>query len=161
MLFQLLKKKLKNRPEVSLRLVPGLKIFVIALVWSGVAVLIPVLQNEFKIDKAVLFLLVQYFLVVVVLMIPFEIRDLKYDLKSLRTLPQILGINKTKVLGGVIVVVVFFVEILKEDRQLLSLAAFLIVLMGFVVFSRESQPKYYSSFWVEALPVLWLLLIMI
>jgi len=30
--------------------------------------------------------------------------------------------------------------------------------MGFILKSKKEQPKYFSSFWVEGIPILWLFL---
>ena len=37
---------------------------------------------------------------VFVLTLPFEIRDLQYDDSTLETLPQRVGVKKTKIIGG-------------------------------------------------------------
>ena len=36
----------------------------------------------------------------------------------------------------------------------------MLISMLFIVFSKENQGEYYSSFWVEGLPILWLVLML-
>ena len=63
----------------SLRTVKGLKIFVVALVWAGVTVLIPLIEASMHYQQLLGLLFIERFLIVVVLVLPFEIRDLPYD----------------------------------------------------------------------------------
>lgn len=159
--FPSLKKIYYKTPELTLRLVPGLKIFVIAFVWAGVTVFLPATQHKISIGVAEILLAIQHFFIVVALMVPFEIRDLKYDDIALKTLPQLFGVKKTKRLGVFVCVIVFTLEFLKAETEVISLFLFLLILIGFILASRENQSKYYSSFWVEALPIFWLLLLVV
>ena len=105
---------------------------------------------------------VQRFLFVIALMIPFEIRDLEYDQTALHTLPQIIGIKKARFFGISLLVLFFLLEYGKDDFNISSLIVLLlvaIVLGVLITLSRKRQPKYYASFIVEAVPVLWLLLL--
>lgn len=150
--------------QQNLRSISGLKIYVIALVWSGVTVFLPLLNNDFDIDDNVVVTAVQRGLLVIVLMLPFEIRDMKYDSLKLATIPQQIGIKKTKVIGVMLLMVFFFLEYFKDEIKSYDLLALLIITaitLLFVVFSRESQGKYYSAFWVEGIPIVWLILLIL
>ncbi len=150
--------------QQNLRSISGLKIYVIALVWSGVTVFLPLLNNDFDIDANVVVTAVQRGLLVIVLMLPFEIRDMKYDSLKLATIPQQIGIKKTKVMGVVLLMVFFFLEYFKDEIRSYNLLALLIITaitLLFVVFSRENQGKYYSAFWVEGIPIVWLILLIL
>src|SRR5690606_8884320 len=63
----------------NLRNIGGLKVYVIALVWAGVTVLLPVMDISGVFTSDVLIIAIQRFLLVMLLMLPFEIRDLQYD----------------------------------------------------------------------------------
>ena len=80
----------------NLRGISGLKVYIIALVWSGVTVLLPLLNNNVNLNYEVAITFVQRFLFVFVLMLPFEIRDMKYDSLKLSTIPQQIGIIERK-----------------------------------------------------------------
>ena len=76
-----------------LRDVPGLKIFLIAFVWSYVTEGLPALIN----DEPVYYLaLLERFLFVFAITIPFDIRDVNYDASHLATIPQYFGVNSAK-----------------------------------------------------------------
>lgn len=143
----------------NLRSVNGLKVFVIATVWAGVTVLMPLVNSQGVELQDVIISFFQRLLIVVALMLPFEIRDLKFDEASLGTIPQRLGVEKTRILGVGLLITVCLVELLKSDLllvNLLSLFIFSAITGIFIKASRVFQKKYFASFWVEALPIIWL-----
>ncbi|MEL0454850.1 hypothetical protein WJN01_01320 [Flavobacteriaceae bacterium SZ-1-7] len=143
----------------SLRTVSGLKIYLIAITWSGVTVLLPLIENDCPINMDALITSIQRFALVIVFMLPFEIRDLRYDSLALATVPQKIGVKRTKQLGILLLVFVILSEFFKDEtsvRFIIPLVAICMVTALFVLFSKMEQGKYYSSFWVEALPILWL-----
>lgn len=148
----------------NLREISGLKIYVIALVWSAVTVLIPIIDNDLTISTDALITALQRFVLVLVLMIPFEIRDLGYDSLKLATIPQRIGLNKTKIIGIVLLMVFFLTEFMKDETTRINAilnGIMMVVTLIFIVFSKENQGKYYSAFWVEGLPVFWLILLLL
>ena len=150
--------------QQNLRSVGGLKIYLIAVVWSGVTVLLPVINNEFHINTDVILTGIQRCVFIIVLMLPFEIRDLQYDSLKLSTMPQKIGVKPTKIIGALLLVVFFFLEFFKNDMYsngLLPLIFITLVTLLFLMFSRIKQNRYYSSFWVEGLPILWLLVLLL
>ncbi len=152
-----------NKPY-TLRNISGLKVFIIALVWTGVTVFLPAINAFNEINSVVLLTGIQRFIYVLVLMIPFEIRDLKYDNLELSTIPQKLGIKRTKILGFFLLLAVFLLELLKGRTSNYTNTIILLVLLAitflFVLYSKIKQGRYYSSFFVEALPIIWLLLVL-
>lgn len=145
----------------NLRVMAGLKIFVVSLVWGGVTVIIPMMAAKADLNLDVWITFLQRALLVVVLMIPFELRDMQVDALSLKTLPQQIGVRPVKILGGVLLILIFGMEFLKVTGQmayLVSLFVFTLALGGLLVLSKTKQKPYFASFWVESLPVCWLLL---
>lgn len=146
----------------NLRSIGGLKIYVIAFVWSGATVLLPFIEQKHALDRVFFISALQRFIFIIVLMLPFEIRDLRYDSLKLATIPQKIGVKQTKIMGYVLLVVILFLEIFKEQtsiKQTGILIIILIITFLFLLFSKIEQRKYYSAFWVESLPVFWLLLV--
>lgn len=148
----------------NLRSFSGIKIFIIAIVWAGVTVILPVTGAEnFNFENSVLEFL-QRFLLVLVLILPFEIRDLKYDLQYLRTIPQRVGVTPTKILGLVTLVFLLVLEFFKNSAMWESKIAIglLAIITGVLLWrSKENQSRYYASFWVEGVPVFWLLVLLL
>ena len=148
----------------NLRTISGLKIYLIALVWSGVTVFIPLINNDYYINTDVVITAAQLYVFVLVLMLPFEIRDLRYDSLKLSTVPQKIGVKQTKMLGVLLLSVFFILDFFKNET---SSATKIFILIGIltltallVLFAKKEQGKYYSAFWVEGLPILWLILVL-
>ncbi|HUH47560.1 MAG TPA: hypothetical protein VLZ54_10440 [Arenibacter sp.] len=142
----------------NLRSLGGLKIFVVALVWAGTTVVLPVVSSYKFVDFNVWIETVQRFILVLLLMVPFEIRDLEYDDPELRTLPQRYGISNTKMMGGFGTILFFFLTFLKTEVTYLDLIAkgsMFLVMGGVIYVTQKKQSRYFASFWVEVVPVFW------
>ena len=148
----------------NLRQIGGLKVYLIVLIWMFTTVFLPVVNHGFQIDSDVTIIAAQRFCFVLVLMLPFEIRDLNYDSLKLATIPQRIGIKKTKIIGVLFlmlfVMLDYFKEYLNEDLIISNIIIVSITLL-FLLFSNKKQSKYYSAFWVESLPIVWLLILLL
>ena len=149
--------------QKNLRQITGLKLFLVALVWAGVTVLLPVLDAGKDLSTEVWVLFLQRFLFIIALTIPFEIRDLKNDDLALGTVPQRMGIRGAKFLG---LSLLFFVLQLNKFISTwgcneLGVSAISVILAGLILFSNKKQHAYFASFWVEAVPVFWVILVLI
>ena len=148
----------------NLRNIGGLKVYLIALVWAGVTVFLPVLNNKYALNANFIITGTQRFVFVFVLMLPFEIRDLMYDSLKLATIPQKIGVKQTKIIGIVLLLLFVFLEFFKDEvnhNNIIFTAIIGLVTSLFIVCSKKKQGIYYSSFWVEGLPIFWLLLLLI
>ncbi|MCH4823936.1 hypothetical protein ML462_12225 [Gramella lutea] len=145
--------------EKNLRSLPGLKIFIIALVWAGTTVILPILNAGKLLDQNIIIDFLQRLILVIVLTLPFEIRDLDYDNENLGTIPQKLGVHKTKVFGSILIFLIFSVELFQSNfssNEFLALTGLLILTSICLWFSKREQAKYFASFWVEGLPLIYL-----
>ncbi len=149
----------------NFRTLPGFKISIVALCWSGVTVVLPLVNSDVPIvESKVVLIGVQRFLLVLILMIPFEISDLSYDAEGLGTLPQRLGISRTKQLT--FIWILLFVGLDYLIRQEMSTEFFSTLGLGFVLAfaiwkSGTKKSKYFTSFWVESIPIVWFLLLLL
>ncbi|QDO93762.1 hypothetical protein FNB79_07150 [Formosa sediminum] len=145
----------------NLRSISGLKVYLIGVVWAGVTVLLPLINKHYKLDNEVFLTAIQRFIFIIALMLPFELRDLKYDSLKLGTIPQKIGVNRTKTLGIVLALVFFFLEFLKQHiigHYILIQFIVTTLLILYTLGSRVEQSDVYTAFWVEGLPIVWLLL---
>lgn len=150
--------------KLNLRNIGGLKIYVIALVWTGVTVFLPLINNAIYISEDIIITAIQRFVIVIVLTLPFEIRDLQFDSLKLSTVPQKIGEKKTKIIGIILLILFFFIEIFKskiEFNNVVPLSIVVIMTLFLLMNAKKNQGKYYSSFWVEGVPILWLLMVML
>ena len=150
--------------QKNLRSISYVKVGVVALVWSGVTVVIPFVAsgNDLPISSAVCYA-VQRMLLICVLMVPFDIRDMKFDVISFQTIPTKIGVEQTKKMAYVLLLFALVLEFVIAPGEVfrnLYLVMFFMVLF-FVMRAKNEQSRYYSSFWVEAIPIIWWLLLAI
>ena len=148
----------------NLRQIGGLKVYVIALVWTFTSVFLPVINTDVTLNADVVILAIQRFYFVLVLMFPFEIRDLIYDSLKLATIPQKIGVKKTKVIGVLLLILFVLLDYFKDivnEKILLSTTIIALITLALLLFSNKNQSKYYSAFWVESLPIMWLVVLLL
>lgn len=87
---------------LRLRDMPFIKIFIIAFVWAIVTSLFPMQVSDVPINWLVV---IERFLFVFAITIPFDIRDLRFDAENLNTIPQVFGIKKARYVGLVAIVI--------------------------------------------------------
>ncbi len=134
----------------SLRDIPHLKIHLIAIIWV-VAIGGFELLNEknFTIEKWG-FVLAHYFYIVAVT-IPFDIRDLKYDNPSQRTIPQVFGIKKAKIIS-VLFLIIYFLIAINQQENLLKNSLFILVLLYTIILiitSSKNRNEFHYSGQIE------------
>ncbi|MFT5103308.1 MAG: hypothetical protein ACI86C_000961 [Candidatus Latescibacterota bacterium] len=142
----------------NLRTLSGLKIFLVSLVWAGVTVLVPMISASEVLDMDVCISFVQRIFLVIVLTLPFEIRDLQYDASKLKTLPQLFGLKNVKVFGIILLVITQCLEGFKHALRLDYFSCLLIICMVMgvaLVVSSRKQSRYFASFFVESVPIVW------
>jgi len=143
--------------QKNLRSIGYLKIIVVALVWTGVTVFVTVLDVKEEFTNQLYLTAIQRFFLVIALILPFDIRDEKYDAISLQTIPRKIGIEKTKILGYILLGTCLVLEFIITSNNSFRISFLTLSLLAFILLMKagENQSKYYSSFFVEALPIIW------
>jgi hypothetical protein len=141
----------------NLRSIGGVKIYIIAFVWAMTTVALPILESQLSLNFEHWILIVQRTFIIIVLMLPFEIRDLDLDQIYLSTIPQKIGVRNTKIIGYALLGDALLLEFVKHqfDQNRFLIVVFLVVIL--ILFLVKSTPKgsrYYTAFWVEAIPIL-------
>lgn len=75
----------------GLRHIPGIKIFLVAGVWTLITAWLPIQLAVQLDDTTKTYLLADRFCFILLLCIPFDIRDLKFDEATMKTIPQVIG----------------------------------------------------------------------
>ncbi|SKB38319.1 UbiA prenyltransferase family protein [Maribacter arcticus] len=148
----------------NFRSLSGLKILIVATVWAGTTVILPAISQLEVITWNVKVEAFQRFMLVLVMLVPFEIRDLKYDSVALKTLPQRVGVKGAKIIGYGWSIIFYAATFLKTNLDFISVGVntiLLLILLGIILKTELNQKKYFSSFWVEAIPLFWWLLIIV
>ena len=142
----------------------GVKIYIVALCWVGVTLALPILNANISITSDFYLKCIQRFILIFVLVLIFEIIDLAKDDPHLKTVPQQIGVKHTKILGLLLLVPFYFLEFFKSNfdkNQLIINLILVIIISLFMLFANEKRSKYYTSFWVESVPIVWWLLLLI
>jgi hypothetical protein len=155
----------KGNP-IGLRRLPLLKGFLIAYVWTVLVVVLPnrLASHELPGPSPWWFASI-WFCYFLALTVAFDVRDLPYDLPSLRTLPQVFGPRMAKLLAVLLLVPlgVFLCAALlvgriaaggDYDASLLLPLAGLVATAGVVAFARPSRPWWYYPVLVDGSMVL-------
>lgn len=141
----------------------GIKIYIVSLCWVGVTVLLPIINAKIPFTIDVLLMSIQRFILIFVLVLIFEIVDVNTDDPHLQTVPQQIGVEKTKILGYVLLIVLLALEFFYDANQDYVPLAFKTIVSGsiasFLYFANENRSRYYASFWVESIPIFWWLIL--
>ncbi|WP_069131344.1 hypothetical protein [Rhodohalobacter halophilus] len=142
----------------NLRRITGFKIVAISIVWSGFSVLLPAIEANVRLDTVLLSEFIQRCLFVILLTLPFDLRDLRADYGEVKTIPSLIGIHQTKRLSIVISAVIIIMALCmpsKEFPMLMAQLFVLILLVAAILRLPIYQANYFASFWIESIPILW------
>ena len=137
----------------------GLKIFIVAMCWTLLTAVYPLIDLVAWDSFHYLFFS-ERFILVFIATLPFEIKDASKDQKELGTIPQLIGEQKTKGLGVALLLFLLALDLAFPKGESTHLMAF--ILMGLAYFVALLTVKKESSenitlFWVELIPALgWL-----
>lgn len=152
-----------DQKKIGLRNIPGIKLFLIAFVWSVSCVLLPIveLENNYGITVSLwemLLLVAKRFLFICAITIPFDIRDLFQDkLYELKTIPVMLGEKKAWIfcqalLALYLILLLLFTKSFNLDVLGLALT---IGLTGWLIFkSNIKKNEYYYFFFLDGTMIL-------
>ena len=139
----------------TLRDISFLKIFLIAYVWASTSIL-PIIEFGFTISTFYIF--INNLLFIFAITLPFDIRDFERDQsKSLKTIPQSIGINWTKILSALLLLLsLTFTSAIEMFPEIA--VAFVSVLL--ILFSSKKNSEYYFLGLIDGLIILkWLILL--
>lgn len=157
-----------NNRKIGLRNIPGIKLFLIALVWAVSAVLFPIIEAEhlhnIRIPVTETFLLTaKRFLFIAAITVPFDIRDLFQDkLYELKTIPVMLGEKKAYyfcvgLLGLYLLLLLFFSKGINND--VIALTACIVLTAWLIFRSRFKKNEYYYFLFLDGTMILQFILL--
>jgi hypothetical protein len=147
--------------KFTLRGNPIIKIFTVAFCWTMMIIVLPFFEMMDSYKMFYYSLLI--FCLVTAQMIPFEIRDKHKDMYNVKTIVHIYETKNSKIIGYFILITslipMILIYYLSEDLISKNSTALIILVTGVLIYlSSEKQKKYYSSFTVESIPIIWLLI---
>lgn len=153
-----------NGKRLSLRNIPGLKLFLIALVWALSSVLLPImeLKNSGQIeisDYHIFILIAKRFLFIMAITIPFDVRDMFQDkVYGLKTIATVFGERKSLIACQLMLISYLVLLFLFRDNgfnnDFFALAT-TILLSGWLIFkSKWQRNEYYYFFYLDGILIL-------
>jgi hypothetical protein len=143
----------------------GVKIYIVGITWVGVTVILPLAAAEIPFSTDVLLMAMQRFLLVFSIVLVFDIVDVKHDDIHLQTVPQKIGVKLTKKLGYLLLFLLLILEFFYTNNHHFLPFFFKLLVCGtiaiFLFFANENRSRYYASFWLESVPILWWLLLIL
>lgn len=147
-----------NNKKIGLRNIPGIKLFLIAIVWAVSVVVLPIVQAEaiynIKIPATEMFLLAaKRFLFIAAITIPFDIRDLFQDkLYELKTIPVIIGEYKARMFCLALLVLYLVLLLLfsqSVNRDVIALTTSLMLTAWLIFKSNIQKDEYYYFLYLD------------
>ena len=141
----------------------GLKIYIVGITWVGVTVILPLVEAGIPFSKDVFLMALQRFLLIFSMVLVFDIVDVKEDDIHLQTVPQKIGVKLTKKLGYILLFLLLLLEFFYTNNHHFLPFFFKLLVCGtitvFLFFANENRSRYYASFWLESVPILWWLVL--
>lgn len=157
-----------DKKVFRLRNISGLKLFLIALVWSFSVVWLPILESGLLIpQREIIILIAKEFVLIAAITLPFDIRDLFDDKASnLKTLPTIFGANNAYILSYLmllIYIVLWHCLTIKGvfDPHFWSSIASALLASGLIWKSKTSTSEYYYFLFLDGVLIVQLLLLLV
>ena len=143
-----------NQQKIGLRNIPGIKLFLIALVWSISCVLLPIVELPPHFQAGIspaetLLLVAKRFLFIAAITIPFDIRDLFQDkLYALKTIPVMLGERKAYLFCQFLLLLYLLLLLLFNQATSTDILALglTLVLTGWLIFKSGIRKNEYYYF---------------
>jgi 1,4-dihydroxy-2-naphthoate octaprenyltransferase len=151
----------------ALRSLPGLKLLLISASWTYLTFVIPQLLQNATFDAAFAGEVFFRTLFIAAITLPFDMRDIEVDNAKMYTLPQLIGKEKALNLAlfGVVCYQFWIVYLALADYQnwFITLFWWLGLELGlFIIKCVKHKPtEKYISFWVEAIPIILALLVIL
>jgi hypothetical protein len=143
----------------------GVKIFIVGITWVGVTVISPLIEAEIPFTMDLLLMAFQRFLLVFSIVLVFDIVDVKRDDLYLQTVPQKIGVEPTKKIGYLLLFLLLLLEFFYTNNHHFLPFFFKLLVCGtiaiFLFFANENRSRYYTSFWLESVPILWWLVLVV
>lgn len=149
--------KRKGR-SLAVRELPFIKIVLIALSWVITGVIFPFVHHgDWAVleSKELLWISFEKFCFIIAITIPFDIRDLEYDDKGMKTIPQLLGINGSLWMSRILIVVAAGFVVLGGFYEIYSPAAVGALLTCYVFiggtfeYARIKRDELYYTGWLD------------
>lgn len=142
------------------------KIFLIALVWAWVTVYLPARQLGLHLHDSFFLMFSERLCFIFAITLPFDVRDLLLDqAQSVKTLPAVMGIRPTRILGAGLLLLAFVFAFLNlhaavyETGQFLGITGSYAVAYYLLHRATPDRPDYYFTGFLDGTMILQVILV--
>lgn len=140
-----------NQQKTGLRSVPGIKLLLIAGVWSASTVVLPILESGTLIlnSSEIVVLIFHRLLFVAAITIPFDIRDRYQDkIYALKTIPVLLGTQKSELICQILLAlsIILFGIFSRFTGEIFSVNLLITAFAGWLIIKAQWQKNDYYYF---------------
>ncbi len=145
--------------KIAIRNLPLVKIFLIAFVWANVLVGLPYLNTieTFKLTPEALILFISQFIFIMAITLPFDIRDMAYDMTAkIKTLPHIIGIKSTIMVSGFLLTIFLALKFYQykvhhiTGLQFIALGTSTVITGIIIAFTNKKRSELFYSGLIES-----------
>ena len=144
-----------------------IKIYLIAGVWAFVTVFLPFLNSGQELNLAIILMILERGLFIFAITLPFDIRDLNVDNHGdVKTIPAVIGIEKTKKLGYGILVLCLALALcnyylgLYDLKILIGLSISYLTSAWLISFSSTERHDYFYSALMDGTMIIQFLIVL-
>jgi hypothetical protein len=146
----------------SLRDVPTLKIFVIAIVWVLFCVIFPAVIENVRINSVnILFYSLSVFTFMIAITIPFDVRDLDLDALTKKTIPQLIGEKKSSYLSAILLLISQVILFSVYPKHIYGITLFSSIALLVLMISKKRNGEFYFACLVDGLLLFQMVLILL
>lgn len=158
---------------VRMREITYLKVFTVALGWTLITVIVPLLHYIHTIStEALIILILRRFLFIYAITIPFEIRDMERERRFGNvSLPMLYGVKRMKIVGLIILFLFCILSAVHEKYFMFDLASrkeiFIPLMISalaagwLILFASDKKTNWYFKFWTDGTMILQFLLLLL
>ncbi len=152
--------------NMRLRDISYIKLFIIALVWSFITVIIPVWESPILQNTQLVYLIcLERFLFILAITLPFDIRDINVDkILKVKTLPMHFGIARAKYISYVCLVLAAITILIISNYLPINPGLIIGYFIGMIITLllirgvHEERSDYYFSGWMDGTMIIIFLL---
>ena len=143
-----------------------IKIFLIALVWAWITVVLPLSGDLLVLESEIIALYWERALFIFAITLPFDVRDLLLDAdQEVKTLPALIGIKGTRLAASIALALGFLLASFNLAKMVYSPLEWGAIALSFLIsyylvyHAHEKQPDYYFTGYLDGTMILQFILV--
>lgn len=149
--------------RTNLRDIPGIKIYLIGIVWAFSCAIIPAIEAE-SLGQTQWIIAAGYFIYIVGITIPFDIRDVDLDNVNKRTIPQLMGERNAIILSNLLIFssgMIFYSVIIPNPVTEIAIMSGTSLSIILASLTNKQRDELFFSFFLDGLLIIYPLMVIL